>query len=144
MAVAPRQMGGNVKEFGPLILQTGPSKDMETMIVIPRITAESIGVAGLNYLSQSGASHALSAVDSALNDIASVRSKLGAYQNRLEFTGSSLDLQVLNARSSLSRIMDTDMALEMTNYTRLTVISHAAMSILSQANKRPEQILQLI
>ena len=140
----PRTMGGNVKEFGPLILQTGPSKDMETMLVIPRITAESLGVAGLNYLSQGGATHALSALDSALNDVASVRSRLGAYQNRLEFTGSSLDLQVLNARSSLSRIMDTDMAFEMTNYTRDNVISQAAMSVLAQANKRPEQILQLL
>ena len=72
------------------------------------------------------------------------RSNLGAYQNRLEHTVGSLDITNENMTASYSRIMDVDMAEEMTTYTTEQVISQAAVSMLAQANERPSQVLQLL
>ena len=73
-----------------------------------------------------------------------MRSRLGAYQNRLEHTIASLDVTSENMTAAYSRIMDTDMAEEMTEYTTLQVLSQASTSILAQANERPAQVLQLL
>ena len=71
-------------------------------------------------------------------------SRLGAYQNRLEHTVSNLDVTNENMTASYSRIMDADIAEEMTAYTTEQVISQAATSMLAQANERPSQVLQLL
>jgi len=76
--------------------------------------------------------------------ISSVRSGLGAYQNRLEHTISSLDITNENMTAAYSRIMDADMAEEMTEYTTLQVLAQASTSMLAQANERPSQVLQLL
>ena len=73
-----------------------------------------------------------------------MRSRLGAYQNRLETTVSSLNVFGENMTESMSRIIDTDMASEMTEYTQLTVLQQAATSMLSQANNRPQTIMSLL
>ena len=73
-----------------------------------------------------------------------MRSKLGAYQNRLEHTQNNLATSEENVTSAYSRIMDTDMAEEMTEYSNLQVINQAATAILAQANERPSQMLQLL
>ena len=80
----------------------------------------------------------------ALSYISSVRSRLGAYQNRLEHNASSNDVSSENMTASYSRIMDVDMAEEMTEYTTQQVLSQSGISMLSQANERPSQILQLL
>ena len=76
--------------------------------------------------------------------ISSVRARLGAYQNRLEHTANSLDATSENLTDAYSRIMHTDMAEEMTAYTNDQVLTQAGISILSQANERPQQVLQLL
>ncbi len=76
--------------------------------------------------------------------ISSVRGKLGAYQNRLETTINSLDVTSENMTAAYSRIMDVDMAEEMTQYTTAQVMTQAATSMLAQANERPSQVLQLL
>ena len=73
-----------------------------------------------------------------------VRSRLGAYQNRLEHTISSLDISGENMTSAYSRIMDVDMASEMTEYTKYQIMSQAGTSMLAQANERPQKVLQLL
>ncbi len=73
-----------------------------------------------------------------------MRSRLGAYQNRLEHTVSNLDVTVENMTSAYSRIMDVDMAEEMTNYSTQQVLSQAGVSMMAQANERPSQVLQLL
>ena len=83
-------------------------------------------------------------LDEALSRISEIRARLGAYQNRLEYTINNLDTTNENATSSLSRIEDTDMAAEMTNYTQQNVLSQAGISILTHANQRPQQVLQLL
>lgn len=72
------------------------------------------------------------------------RSKLGAYQNRLEHTVTSLDASEEDLTSAVSRIKDIDMAAESTEYTQHSILVQAATSVLAQANDLPQQALQLI
>ena len=65
-------------------------------------------------------------------------------ENRLQSTMSSLDVTVENVTESMSRIMDTDMAEAMTNYTQESVLSQAATAMLAQANNRPQQVMSLL
>lgn len=83
-------------------------------------------------------------IDLAVNQVNTIRGNLGAYQNRLEHTSNNLGVSVENTTSSLSRIQDADMAEEMTNYTQYNIISQSGISMLAQANQRPQQVLQLL
>ncbi|SHH35985.1 flagellin, partial [Tepidibacter thalassicus] len=74
----------------------------------------------------------------------SERSKLGATQNRLEHTIANLDNTTENLTAAMSRIEDTDMALEMANYQKLNVLQQAGVSMLAQANQQPQAILKLL
>ncbi len=90
------------------------------------------------------ATEAIDRIDGALQYVSSVRGQLGAYQNRLESTINSLDITSENMTAAYSRIMDVDMAEEMTNYTTYQVLTQAGTSMLAQANERPSQVLQLL
>ena len=90
------------------------------------------------------AEKAIDLIDKGIKFISDVRSRLGAYQNRLEHTQTNLLTSEENMTAAYSRIMDTDMATEMTEYTNLQVVSQAATSMLAQANERPSQMLQLL
>lgn len=105
---------------------------------------DSTGQNLVNVCSSYGAGQTIAAIDLAVQRVSAARSELGAYQNRLEDTVSSLDVAVYNVTNSMSRIIDTDMADEMTQYTQLTVLQQAATSILSQANNRPQEIMNLL
>lgn len=87
---------------------------------------------------------AITKIDAAIAQTSQIRSKLGAYQNRLEHTVSNLGVSEENITAALSRIQDADMAEEMTNYTQKNVLSQAATAMLAQANQRPQQVLQLL
>lgn len=87
---------------------------------------------------------ALLVCDGAINDVSELRSRLGAVQNRLEYTSSSLGVASENAETSLSRVEDSDMAAEMTEFTKNNVIVQAGIAMLSQANQRPNQLLNLL
>ena len=88
--------------------------------------------------------HPVQSLVHAIDKISAARSTLGAYQNRLETTVSSLNVFGENMTESMSRIIDTDMASEMTEYTQLTVLQQASTSMLSQANNRPQTIMSLL
>lgn len=90
------------------------------------------------------AGRAISIFDEAIRSVSSARTTLGAYQNRLDSTMSSLDVTVENLTDAMSRIRDTDMAAEMTDYTQMSVLSQAATSMLAQANNRPQQVMSLL
>ena len=83
-------------------------------------------------------------IDDAVAKTSSIRGYLGAIQNRLEHTVANIDVSSESTITSLSRIQDADMAEEMTNYTQFNVISQAGISMLAQANQRPQQVLQLL
>lgn len=89
-------------------------------------------------------STSLDLMDRATAEISEMRSSMGAYENRLEQTSSVIGVTSINMQSGLSRMVDTDMALEMARLTQQNVISQAAVSVLSMANQRPQQMLSLL
>ena len=111
---------------------------------IPAISLRNLGIDDIDVSTPKGAQDALSRMPNALSFISSVRGRLGAYENRLESTVNSLDITSENMTAAYSRIMDLDMAEEMTNYTTNQVLTQAGTSMLAQANERPSQVLQLL
>jgi len=87
---------------------------------------------------------AIGVLDSALQDVSTVRAKLGAYQNRFEHTINNINVAVENLSASESRIRDTDMASEMVNFTRSQILSQAGTAMLAQANQQPQSVLKLL
>jgi flagellin len=83
-------------------------------------------------------------IDNAIEEINTQRAKLGAYQNRLDYTINNLQTSSENLSASESRIRDTDMAKEMMNMTKANVLQQAATSMLAQANQAPQAILKLL
>ena len=138
------KMSVEVKDYGSMVLQIGGNEGQTTLVRIPEISCENIGIGTLNVLSSELAGDAMTKLDNAISYISSVRSNLGAMQNRLEHTQASLDVTEESVTSAVSRIMDTDMAEEMAKYTQYNVLQQAGISILAQANDMPQQILQLL
>jgi flagellin len=91
-----------------------------------------------------GADQAIEDIKNAIQKVSDIRSRLGAYQNRLEHTVSNIDVTSENMTAAYSRIMDVDMAEEMTVYSTQQVLSQAGTTMLAQANERPSQVLQLL
>jgi flagellin len=93
---------------------------------------------------QSGASTAIATLDAAINIVSGQRADLGAVQNRLQHTINSLSVASENASAAESRIRDTDMAKEMTSFTRSQILQQAGVSMLAQANQAPQSVLKLL
>ncbi len=140
---------GNALSFdctgiGPMRLQVGANEGQVLSINIPDMSLRNYGIEDMDVSTAKGADEAVKMLDGAIEFLTSVRSQLGAYQNRLESTVNSLDITSVNMTSAYSRIMDVDMAEEMTQYTTNQVLTQAGTSMLAQANERPSQILQLL
>lgn len=134
----------NLSGVGGMKIQVGGSEGQEINIVIPRVSSDTLGLSNLNVLYEKGAQEAIEKAKSAISYISSVRSRLGAYENRFEKTISNLDVAEENLTQSYSTLKDVDMAEEMVNYTTLQVLVQAGTSMLSQANEQPQQALQLL
>ena len=83
-------------------------------------------------------------VDSAVNEVSSNRGALGAVQNRFQSTISNLQVTSQNLSASESQIADTDMSLEMVNFTKNQILLQAGTAMLAQANAAPQTILKLL
>lgn len=130
--------------FGAMNMQIGANEGQQIAIRIPNMSLENMGIANIDLKTEETASEAIEKIKSAMKYVSSSRSNLGAYQNRLEHTISSLDITEENMTAAYSRIMDVDMAEEMTEYTTLQILSQSSTSMLAQANDRPSQVLQLL
>ncbi len=106
--------------------------------------ATDLGVAGITLATKAGANAAITAIDEAITQVSSARANLGALQNRFEHTINNLNTTNENLTASESRIRDTDMAQEMTNFTRTQVLTQAGTSMLAQANQSTQSILKLL
>jgi flagellin len=104
----------------------------------------SVDLSNIDLTSASGATAAMSALDNAIGSVSSIRSELGATQNRLEHTVNNLSVALENLTASESRIRDTDMAMEMAAFTRHQILSQAGTSMLAQANQAPQNVLSLL
>jgi flagellin len=86
----------------------------------------------------------ISTVDTAIDSVSTARGTLGAFQNRLQHTVANLGVAVENMSASNSRIRDTDMAAEMTNFSRNQIMNQAGTAMLAQANQSSSGVLQLL
>ena len=130
--------------IGDLRLQIGANEGQVLEMQIPEVSLKNMGIEELDMTTQDNAKDAIDRIKGAISYISGVRSHLGAYQNRLESTINNLDITTENMTASYSRIMDVDMAEEMTEYTKLQVLTQAGTSMLAQANQRPSQVRQLL
>lgn len=134
----------DITEIGPMRLQIGANEGQILSVNIPEVSLRNMGIDEIDLSTEAGAKDALSRMSGALAYISDARGTLGAYQNRLESTVNSLDITEENMTAAYSRIMDVDMAEEMTNYTTYQVLTQAGTSMLAQANERPSMVLQLL
>lgn len=134
----------DITGIGAMDTQTGANEGQQLAIRIPTMSLNRMGLENTNVTTIEDSAEANESIKSALLYVSDARSRLGAYQNRLEHTINNLAVSNENMTASYSRIMDVDMAEEMTNYTTEQVISQAAISMLAQANERPSQVLQLL
>ena len=101
-------------------------------------------VLGVSVKSAADVEKTLKTIDKAISQVSTQRSSLGAVQNRLEHTIKNLNNAAENTQSAEARIRDTDMAKEMSTFTKNNVLSQAAQAMISQANQIPNQALQLL
>ncbi len=133
-----------VTDLGMMDIQVGTEEGQTISIDIPRIDTDTLGIDNVNLRTATGASRGIAQLDEAIKMVSSARSTLGAYQNRLETTLSNIGEYEYDLTSALSGIEDCDMAEEMTEYSTQNVITQAATSVMSQANARPDTVLQLL
>ena len=101
-------------------------------------------ISNVSIATAAGAQAAITPIDNALETINSIRSELGAINNRLEFTMSNLSNITENTAAARSRIVDADFAAETANLSRAQVLQQASQAMLAQANAQPQQVLQLL
>lgn len=134
----------NLTGTGAMRIQVGANQGQVIAIEIPALSAVHLGIDGFDVTTENAATEAIDIVGKAINQLSGVRAKIGAYANRLEHTIANLDTTEEDMTEAYSRIMDVDMATEMTEYTTSQVLSQASTSMLAQANERPQQVLQLL
>lgn len=130
--------------IGAMRFQIGANEGQVLPIRIPAISLSNMHIDTLDVSTAENASKAITQLADANDYISAVRSRLGAYQNRLEHTETNLESSSESVTAAYSSIMDVNMATEMTEYTKLQVLTQAGTSMLAQANERPQQILQLL
>jgi len=106
--------------------------------------SDAVTNAGIDVSSREAANEAITIIQKAIETVSAERSKLGAYQNRLEHTINNLGAAAENLTASESRIRDVDMAQEMMEFTKMSILSQAATAMLAQANQQPQLVLQLL
>ena len=129
---------------GAMTMQVGANEGQTLDIRINKISLTTLGLYNLDLANEVGAREGIDSIKNAISEISAIRSRLGAYQNRHEHTVSGLEITVENMTAAYSRIMDVDMAEEMTVYSTQQVLSQAGTSMMAQANERPSQVLQLL
>ena len=126
---------------GSLTFQTGANSG-ETLSV--SLSDMGVSTLGISSLSLSSASSAITSLDAAISSVSTQRGVFGAAQNRLEHTISNLSVSQENLSASESRIRDTDMASEMTEFSKSQILMQAGTAMLAQANSAPQGVLSLL
>ena len=109
-----------------------------------QMTATALTVDKIKVETTTLAFQAMKSVDAAIDRVSTYRATLGAAQNRLEHTVNNLKVTSENITSAESRIRDTDMADEITAYTKNNILLQAAQSMLSQSNAMPQGVLSML
>ena len=127
-------------------LQVGANSGENMVVAIKELTATGIGLTAdaVKVSSHSLASATMSKITEAIKQISAERSKLGAIQNRLDYTINNLENYSENLTASESNIRDTDMATEMVAYSKNNILQQAAQSMLAQANQSTQGVMSLL
>lgn len=133
-----------IEDMGGMPIQVGNNEGQSLEIIIPRVDTELLHIDDLDCTTTSGCDAAITKLDKAISLVSKIRSNLGAYQNRLDSVAQTIAATTESLTSALSKIADTDMADEMTEYTSQNVLQQAGITMLSQANQMPEKVLQLL
>ncbi|MBD7915333.1 flagellin [Clostridium sp. Sa3CUN1] len=130
--------------------KVGSTSDEDIKIPIFNITTnmltdnEGNSIANLDVTDKNNLDKNLSSIDGAIQMVTSVRSKYGAIQNRMETSAENLTGSSSNLVSTESRIRDTDMALEMAEYSRTAILNETSIALMQQSNKFPQEILRVL
>ncbi|MDE8564479.1 flagellin Hag [Anoxybacillus rupiensis] len=124
--------------------QVGANDGQIITLSVNSMSTGALAVAGISVGSNALASQAIASIDNAISKVSQERSKLGAYQNRLEHTINNLSTSSENLTAAESRIRDVDMAKEMMEFTKNNILTQASQAMLAQANQQPQGVLQLL
>ena len=149
-AVESKQAASGKEAFR---LQVGANAGQEVALGINSMKAKDLNIVqtklgkegkALDVTSQASASLAVNAYDMAIQSVSTERAKMGAMQNRLAHTIANLDTSSENLQSAESSLRDTDMAEEMTRYSKNNILMQAGQSMLAQANQSTQGVLSLL
>ena len=144
-----RPMGENVVTAS-MWFHIGSNMDQRTQVFIGTMSAVALGVREMgtdekiSLSTPEEANRAIGVIDEALKKINKQRADLGAYQNRLELTVKGLNIAAENLQASESRIRDTDMASQMVEFTKNSILQQAGTAMLAQANSQSQNVLSLL
>ena len=144
-----RPTGENVVT-GSMWFHIGANMDQRTQVFIGTMSAMALGIreigseAKLSIATPEEANRAIGTIDEALKKINKQRADLGAYQNRLDLTVKGLNVAAENLQASESRIRDADMASQMVEFTKNSVLQQAGTAMLAQANTQSQNVLSLL
>ena len=124
--------------------QIGANQGQNMKITISDMSASALGIDKLDMSTTRGAQKAIGRLDKALSIVSAERSKIGAFENRMNYTINNLENAATNLTDSESRVRDLDMAAEMTEFTSAQVLQQAATAMLAQANSSSQSVLQLL
>jgi flagellin len=128
----------------------GANQNQRERVFIGTMTAQSFkmrdgtGKITVSLSTPGGSNNAIGIMDNALQRLSKQRADLGAYYNRMELSAKGLMNAYENIQASESRIRDADMAEEMVEFTRSTVLVHSGTAMLAQANMKPQSVLRLL
>ncbi len=129
---------------GDMRFQIGASEAEKMEVELPDVTLKALGIEDISVVDQDKAEESMDAVKGAVDYLSNERGRMGAYQKRLEHAQQSLMVGTENYTAAESRIRDTDMADEITQYTKNNIIFQAAQSVQVQANAVPQSVLDLL
>ncbi|WKA53934.1 flagellin [Planococcus shixiaomingii] len=138
--------GGGTGTDGKFTFQIGANDKQNLEVTFADMQSEALLGATAPDLSTSAAdsSAAITTIDNAIKKVSAERSQMGANQNRLEHTINNLNTSSENLTAAESRIRDVDMAKEMMEQTKNSILAQASQAMLAQANQAPQQVLQLL
>jgi flagellin len=139
-------LSGTFATGSELKFQVGANADQTISLAINDMTASGtiLAIGTQSVSTATAANTAITNIESAITKVSSERANLGSVQNRLEHTIANLDTAAENLQASESRIRDVDMAKEMMNFSKNSILSQAAQAMLAQANQQPQGVLQLL
>jgi flagellin len=140
----------NNNQSAGIFFHIGPNMDQRVQGFVGSMTAKALGVidgGGKNAISAStmdSANRSIGVLDKALTVVAKQRADLGSYQNRLEKLYKGLYVAYENTQASESRIRDSDMANQMSDFVKNQILTQSTVAMLAQANLKPQLVLRLL